>query len=74
MTMPNLTGDKLAAALIQIRPRIPIVLCTGYSRIISEEKAAAIGIKAFAMKPLTIEDLSNTIRRVLDQAQTSDPQ
>ncbi len=74
MTMPNLTGDKLAAALIQIRPDIPIVLCTGYSRIISEEKAAAIGIKAFAMKPLTIEDLSKTIRKVLDQSQTLDPQ
>jgi len=73
MTMPNLTGDKLAAALIQVRPNIPIVLCTGYSRVISEEKAAAIGIKAFAMKPLTIEDLSKTIRKVLDQAQAFDP-
>ena len=70
MTMPNLTGDKLAAALIQTRPNIPIVLCTGYSRVMSEEKAAAIGIKAFAMKPLTIEDLSKTLRKVLDQAQT----
>ena len=31
MTMPNLTGDKLAIELVKIRPDIPVVLCTGYS-------------------------------------------
>jgi DNA-binding NtrC family response regulator len=66
MTMPNLTGDKLAAELIQIRPNIPIVLCTGYSKMMSEEKAAKIGIKAFLMKPLTIEHLAKTVRRILE--------
>jgi PAS domain S-box-containing protein len=67
MTMPNLTGDKLAAELIRIRPDIPIILCTGYSKIISEDRAAAIGIRAFVMKPMTLEDLSATIRKVLTQ-------
>ena len=69
MTMPNLTGDKLAAELIQVRPDIPVILCTGYSKVMSEDKAAAIGIKAFAMKPLTIEDLSKTIRDVLEPSE-----
>ncbi|MCD4719287.1 MAG: PAS domain-containing protein, partial [Desulfobacula sp.] len=31
MTMPNMTGDKLAAELIKIRPDISIILCTGFS-------------------------------------------
>jgi PAS domain S-box-containing protein len=39
MTMPNIMGDKLAHELMKIRPDIPIILCTGYSEKITEEKA-----------------------------------
>lgn len=66
MTMPNLTGDKLAAELIRIRPDIPIVLCTGYSEMMLEEKARAIGIKALVMKPILMEKLAGAIREALD--------
>ena len=66
MTMPNLNGDKLAAELLRVRADIPIILCTGYSKTITEQKASTIGIKALAMKPLTIVDLSQTIRKILD--------
>ena len=38
-TMPEMTGSDLAKRMMQIRPDIPIILCTGYSTIISEEKA-----------------------------------
>jgi len=71
MTMPNMTGDGLAAELIKIRPGIPIILCTGYSKRISEKSAAKIGIKAFAYKPIVIVDLAKTVRRVLDEAKDS---
>jgi CheY-like chemotaxis protein len=37
MTMPNLTGDKLAIELMKIRPDIPVILCTGCSKKISDE-------------------------------------
>ena len=66
MTMPHMMGDKLAVELQQIRSDIPIILCTGYSAIISEEKAKEIGIKAFTYKPIAKADLANTIREVLD--------
>jgi len=66
MTMPKLNGDKFAAELMAIRPDIPIILCTGYSQTMSSEKAAGIGIMAFAMKPLTLKDLAKTVRKVLD--------
>ncbi|MBC8391948.1 MAG: PAS domain S-box protein [Deltaproteobacteria bacterium] len=66
MTMPNMTGDKLAGELMKIRSDIPIILCTGYSEHISEEKAKEIGIRCFVMKPLVMRDLANTIRKVLD--------
>jgi DNA-binding NtrC family response regulator len=57
----------LAKRLMQIRPDLPIILCTGYSSLISEEKARGLGIKAFADKPLDIKDLSVLIRKMLDE-------
>ncbi len=68
MTMPNLTGDKLAVELMKIRSDIPVILCTGYSKKISDETAEEIGIKAFAYKPMVKADLAKTIRKVLKQA------
>ena len=68
MTMPNLTGDKLAIEMMKIRRDIPIILCTGYSKKISDETASGIGIKAFAYKPMVRADLASTVRKVLDGA------
>ncbi len=65
MTMPDITGDKLAVELIRIRPDIPVVLCTGYSKHISNETASKIGIKAFLYKPATTEELARTIQKAL---------
>ena len=68
MTMPVMTGDQLAAELIKRRPDLPIILFTGYSKKISAETAAQIGIRAFAYKPIVKETLVKTVRRVLDGA------
>ncbi len=67
MTMPNMTGDKLAAEIMKSRPDIPVILCTGYSRRIAEHSAKALGIRAFAYKPLVKAELAKTIRNVLDE-------
>jgi len=65
MTMPHLTGAKLAQKLMRIRPDIPIILCTGFSQSINEDQALKIGFKAFVMKPISIEQIARTIRKVL---------
>jgi len=66
MTLPKMTGERLALELINIRPEIPIILCTGFNEQINEQKATAIGIKAFLMKPLTLNHLAETVRAVMD--------
>jgi len=66
-TMPKMAGAELAKELMRIRPDIPIILCTGYSEVISKDKAKAIGIQEFLMKPLYIHDLAKAIRKVLDK-------
>ena len=66
MTMPEMTGDEIARQIIQIRPDIPIILCTGHSNIIDEKKAKQLGIKAFAAKPLERKELIEMVRKVLN--------
>jgi CheY-like chemotaxis protein len=55
---------------MSIRPDIPIILCTGFNEQINEQKAKAIGIKAFLMKPLTVNQLAKTVRAVLEMKPT----
>lgn len=64
-TMPGMTGVDLARRMLQIRPKLPIILCTGYSNQISKEKVESYGIKGFALKPLTRNDIATLIRNVL---------
>ena len=66
MTMPNMTGDKLAAALMDIRPDIPVILCTGFSEQITQEKAQKLGIRKYVLKPMVMNKLARTVRGVLD--------
>jgi DNA-binding NtrC family response regulator len=66
-TMPFMNGIDLAQRIMQIRPEIPIILCTGYSKIVTEEKAKSMGIKGFAMKPLTLKALAELVRTILDE-------
>ena len=65
MTMPNITGIDLAREMLKMRSDIPVILCTGYSEMISEEKAKSLGIRRLVMKPLFRRDLAKVIRDVL---------
>ena len=65
--MPGLTGEALSRELLRIRPELPIILCTGFSHIMTAEKAKALGIQAYLMKPLAIRDLAPIVRHVLDK-------
>jgi PAS domain S-box-containing protein len=67
ITMPGLTGIALAKELMIIRPDIPIILCTGFSELISEKQTREMGIREFVMKPFTTSKLANIVRKVLDE-------
>jgi PAS domain S-box-containing protein len=64
-TMPGMTGADLAREVLQIRPDMPVILYTGYSETFDEEQARSIGIREFALKPLTVRDMAERIRRAL---------
>lgn len=64
--MPNKSGAVLAIDLMLVRPDIPIIICSGFTGRISEERAKTLGIREVAYKPLVISELARMIRRVLD--------
>ena len=66
-TMPGMLGVDLASRMLQIRPSLPIIICTGYSNRISKEQIESVGIKGFALKPFSKNDIAALIRRVLDE-------
>jgi PAS domain S-box-containing protein len=67
MTMPQMTGVQLFEKLKKIRPDIPVIVCTGHSDLIDQEKAKKLGIAALIMKPITKQEIAKTIRAVLDK-------
>ncbi len=66
-TMPGMTGDQLIKKVLQIRPDMKTILCTGYSERVDEESAITLGAKAYALKPLDRKQLAMTVRKVLDE-------
>ena len=66
-TMQGMTGEALAKKVMEIRSDIPIVLCTGFSHNINEEKAKSMGIREFIMKPVLVRELAVILRRLLDE-------
>jgi CheY-like chemotaxis protein len=66
MTMPGLTGDQVVRAVHARRPDLPVILCTGFSEIITKEKAQDLGVRKLMMKPVSLGELARTIRALLD--------
>lgn len=66
MTMPEMTGDMLACKLMEFRPDIPIIICSGFNSSMNEEKAKEMGIRRFIMKPIIKREVARAIRQALD--------
>lgn len=66
MTMPQMTGVELSEKLKEISEKIPIIICTGYSSLINENKAKELGFAAYVTKPINMQLIAQTIRQVLD--------
>ncbi len=69
-TMPGLTGLELAAACSRLRPDLPIILCTGFSEIVTPEKAKAAGVGEVVIKPFNLRQIGESIKKVLKKNTT----
>lgn len=66
LTMPKMPGDKLVQEILNIRPDIPVILCTGFSKKIDEKKSKEIGAADYIEKPLDKRNFAFKVRKTLD--------
>ena len=66
LIMPGLTGEALAAEILKHNPQMPIIVCTGFSERLSEDELIQYGLKGILYKPITIHQMAQLIRQVLD--------
>jgi len=64
-TMPGITGEKLAREILTVRPGIPIILSTGFSEVVQETDVRALGIREFILKPFSVSEIAEKIRKAL---------
>ncbi|HJT89326.1 MAG TPA: response regulator, partial [Bryobacteraceae bacterium] len=65
LAMPAMTGDQAAPRLRQIRPRLPIILSSGYPEHEATRRFVRHGVTAFLEKPYTARNLAEKIASVL---------
>ncbi len=65
-TMPQMTGLELGRHIRDKRPEMPIIICSGYSSMLSEKEAGELGVTAVFTKPVERAKLVRCIRNVLD--------
>lgn len=70
MTMPGLTGKQLAQKILELNPKTPIIMCTGFSDKIDQDSAEKIGIKALLKKPVILSDLAHTLKKTIGEFKT----
>jgi YesN/AraC family two-component response regulator len=66
LTMPGMTGEKLAGEIYRLNPDIPVVICSGYNTYFPDEKTRETGIRDILIKPVPMKDLAEAIRNIMD--------
>jgi two-component system cell cycle sensor histidine kinase/response regulator CckA len=66
LTMPHLTGFQLAEKIKQIKPGIPIILCSGFTSDATKKQIRDSGVNDFITKPINKTELARVVRKVLD--------
>jgi PAS domain S-box-containing protein len=68
LTMPAMTGLELAKAMLEMRPDIPIVLCTGYTEALTRKRAREMGFVDLLIKPVVPSVLETIVPGILSRA------
>lgn len=65
-SMPKMNGLTFAQKIRDIKPTIPIILCTGFSESVSREIALDAGVNYYFQKPVLQNDLAVTIYKIFN--------
>jgi len=67
VTMPRMTGDRMGARMMAVRPELPVFLMTGHTRILTEEEARERGFQGLLTKPVPSRELFTRLRESLNR-------
>ncbi|MGC3980985.1 MAG: PAS domain S-box protein [Steroidobacteraceae bacterium] len=70
-SMPGMSGIDLARELLKQRAHSRILLVSGYLPPRDVERARAVGIQEILLKPDTIDELVNTVHRMINNDKTA---
>lgn len=70
MAMPKMIGTEFSQKILEIRPDIPIIICSGYSEKLDKENAKDLKISKFLDKPLLITDLIKSVTELLEKSKS----
>ena len=65
-TMPGLTGEELTKKIHEKIPGLPVIMCTGHSDIMNEERAREVGVNCYLKKPASISRILDSVNQLLD--------
>ncbi len=66
-SMPYMTGTELCQKVKEVRADIPVILFTGYLENDGQPDTADSRIDGFCMKPVSLKEMAETVRRVIDE-------
>jgi PAS domain S-box-containing protein len=66
--MPGMTGVEMVREMHHLRGNLPVLLCTGFSKTVSDQDMLAEGIRQILMKPIVLRQVAEAIRNTLDAA------
>ena len=65
LTMPVMNGEEALQSIQRIRPRVPIVLSSGFNETEALRRFGSASVSAFLQKPYTSAKLAETVRKAL---------
>jgi CheY-like chemotaxis protein len=71
VSMPKMQGNQLAREILAIRPDLPVLLASGYSKTITEESVMKEGVKGLLQKPFSEEQLLRLIGQLLPKPENA---
>jgi CheY-like chemotaxis protein len=65
-SMPGQSGLDLGARIREVRPDLPMLICTGYGAGLTKERARRVGFHDVLHKPVGLEEFGQAIREALE--------
>jgi len=64
-TMPQLSGDQLVKAIHEVTPDFPIIMMSGYDKVVDHDNAQDFGVDVYLQKPITPDVLLRAMAGIL---------